>query len=222
MRQLFDYVTAAPGTARRPGDGHRTCWAGCAPTAPVRPGSARCCARAGEHGRSGRLGSRRRPVAERNSSSSAATRRACRRRRRPAPAARPTNCRSWPSSGGTSRRTRRAASRTGSAGWSSDRDELVGRTPEAFREAGDRRPDPARGRRDRPGPARGGRARPRRRRATVREGFDQLVYAAGAVPVTPHWAQRRRRRRLRRADPRRRRRDPRLAGPSTRSPAGRW
>jgi NADPH-dependent 2,4-dienoyl-CoA reductase/sulfur reductase-like enzyme len=68
-----------------------------------------------------------------------------------------------------------------------DRDALIARTPEAFREAGiavrmrhevvgidlDRREVIARDL------AAGG---------ELREGFDQLVYAAGAVPVTPDWA----------------------------------
>ena len=50
-----------------------------------------------------------------------------------------------------------------------------------------RRPAAARGGRHRPGPARGARPGSRRRRRGPR-GFDQLVYAAGAVPVVPDWA----------------------------------
>ena len=70
-----------------------------------------------------------------------------------------------------------------------DRDALVARTPARFREARHRRAHPARGGRHRPGPARGRRARPRGRAAARSASrFDHLVYAAGAVPVAPHWA----------------------------------
>ena len=105
----------------------------------------------------------------------------------PHAAGRPTTCRSWPSSAATSPPTPPAASRTGSAGWSTTATTLVARTPERVpQRRRHRRAHPARGGRHRPRPARGGRAwRSTRAGARSASRFDQLVYATGAVPVHP-------------------------------------
>ncbi len=69
-----------------------------------------------------------------------------------------------------------------------ERDALVARSPEAHRAAG----IDVRTRHEVVGIDMDGRtvtARDRETGATVREGFDQLMYATGAVPVTPEWAQ---------------------------------
>ena len=112
----------------------------------------------------------------------------------PTPARTGTTWRSSPSSGGTSRPTRPAASRTGSAGWWPTRDELVARDPETFRDdVRDRRaasrhevtadrPRPPRG--GRPGPGRdGGEVRERVRPAGVRRRRDAGASRRGPAPT---------------------------------------
>jgi NADPH-dependent 2,4-dienoyl-CoA reductase/sulfur reductase-like enzyme len=72
-------------------------------------------------------------------------------------------------------------------GFVKDRDALVARTPESFRESG----IDVRMRHDVIGIDLAKReviARDLEERREVREGFDQLVYATGAVPITPDWA----------------------------------
>ena len=183
------------GAARRPGRGDRPA----GPAAPARHRRGPAAGRVRAHGPARGRGRRRRPAdprlttawtagdgtrGERGTAGRHRRGRGRHVRRLPGPhaAGAAATWRSWRSSGATSPRTRRAASRTGSAAWSTGRDALIARDPASSATSrastcGCATRSPAStwtGARWSPGTCDGG--------GEVRERFDHLVYATGAVP----------------------------------------